>query len=149
MSKKSSGLSPWTERYISFWNHPTWLKIVTWIPVPIFLFFGGERYVEEDHLRAGLYVFPGLVYLIFLTKAVNQTRWVTVGMRVSVAVSLFIAGMYREMGDLPFAIGFGVGGLLVYSWLFRPDWSVVGIDLAKNASEAKDNSTTEESEPPD
>jgi len=137
MTKQGSGL-------------PTWLKISLSIPVPICLFIGGERYVEEDHLRAGLsYVFPGLVYLIFLTKAVNQTRWVTVGMRVSVAVSLFIAGMYREMGGLPFAIGFGVGGLLVYSWLFRPDWSVVGIDLAKNASEAKDNSTTEESEPPD
>ena len=136
MTKKSSGL-------------PTWLKIVTWIPAPIFLFFGGERYVEEDLLRVGLYVFPGLIYLIFLTKAVNQTLWVTVGMRVSVAVSLFIAGAYREMGDLPFAIGFGVGGLLVYAWLFRPDWSVVGIGVAENASEAKDNSTAEESEPPE
>jgi len=137
MTKKSSGL-------------PTWFKIFMSIPVPVFLYSGGVRYVEEDLLRAvGLHVIPGLVYLIVLTRAVNQTLWVTVGMRVSVAVSLFIAGAYREMGDLPFAIGFGVGGLLVYAWCFRPDWSVVGIGLAENASEATDDSTTEESESPE
>lgn len=129
---------------------PLWLKIIHWIAVPLLLFFGGVAYVLGDLVTTGLAVFFALLELIFLTKAVNQTLWVTVGMRVSVAVSLFIAGAYREMGDLPFAIGFGVGGLLVYAWCFRP--SVVRgivIGRAENASEAKDDSTTEESEPPE
>ena len=59
------------------------------------------------------------------------------------------ASAYREMGDLPFAIGFGVGGLLVYAWYFRPDWSVVGIGIAETTPEATDDSTDEESETPE
>ena len=143
MTKQTATPSNWM-------NTPAlWLKILMWIPVPVMMYMGGVHWVAVDNLQAGLNLLGGLTYLIVLTKAVNPSLWVTVGMRASVAVSLFIAGMYREMGDLPFAIGFGVGGLLVYAWLFRPDWSVVGIGVAENASEATDDSATDESETPE
>jgi len=131
-------------------TYPLWLKIILWIAVPLALFFGGVAYAIGNLVAAGAVVFCALLDLIFLTRAVNQTLWVTVGMRFSVAVSLFIAGTYSEMDDLPFAIGFGVGGLLVYACCFRPSVERGGvIGRAEDAAEAKDNSTTEESDSPD
>ena len=128
---------------------PGYVKVALWIPVPILMFFGGEFWVEGDNLRAGLLVFAGLAHFCLFAKAVNPTLWVTVAMRLSAASFFFYAGAEREMGHFPAAIGYGVVGLLVYGCLFRPDWSVVGIGIAEKASEAKDNSTTEESETPD
>ena len=143
MTKQTATPSNWM-------NTPAlWLKILMWIPVPVMMYMGGVHWVAVDNLQAGLNVFGGLTYLIFLTKAVHPTLWVTVAMRLSVAAFFFYAGAEREMGHFPAAIGYGVVGLLVYGCLFRPDWSVVGIGIAEKASEAKDNSTTEESETPD
>lgn len=126
-----------------------WLRTLMWIPVPVFMYTGGAHWVAVDNLQAGLSVFAGLTYLIFLTKAVNPSLWVTVGVRFSVAAFFFYAGAEREMGHLSNAIGWGIAGLLVYAWLFRPDWSVVGIGAAEDASEATDDSSTEVSETPD
>ena len=128
---------------------PIWLKIAMWIPVPFFLFFAGERFVEEDILLSGLMAFFGLFWFFRRMKSVNEAAIVTVGVRFSVAAFFFYAGAEREMGHLSNAIGWGIAGLLVYAWLFRPDWSVVGIGVAENASEAKDDSATDESETPE
>ena len=130
-------------------THPLWMKTFMSIPVPVCLYLGGAHWVAVDNLQAGLNVFGGLTYLIFLTKAVHPTLWVTVGMRLSVAAFFFYAGAEREMGHLSNAIGWGIAGLLVYAGLFRPDWSVVGIGVAENASEAKGDSATDESETPE
>ena len=143
MTKQTATPSNWM-------NTPAlWLKILMWIPAPVFMFHGGESWVEVDNLVAGLSVLAGLTYLTFLTKAVHPTLWVTVAMRLSAAAFFFYAGAEREMGHFPAAIGWGIAGLLVYGCLFRPDWSVVGIGVAENASEAKDDSATDESETPD
>lgn len=143
MTKKNATPSNWM-------NTPAlWLKILMWIPVPVMMYMGGVHWVAVDNLVAGLNVFGGLTYLIFLTKAVHPTLWVTVAMRLSAAAFFFYAGAHREMGHLSNAIGWGIAGLLVYAGLFRPDWSVVGIGVAENASEAKDDSATDESESPE
>jgi hypothetical protein len=143
MTKQTATPSNWM-------NTPAlWLKILMWIPVPVMIYMGGVHWVAVDNLQAGLNLLGGLTYLIVLTKAVNPSLWVTVGVRFSVAAFFFYAGAEREMGHLSNAIGWGIAGLLVYAWLFRPDWSVVGIGVAENASEAKDDSATDESEKPD
>ncbi|MCH2107309.1 MAG: hypothetical protein MK291_11785 [Planctomycetes bacterium] len=129
------------------WFHPIFLKCMRW-SLPCFLIFAGSDFIEGDLLWAGIFAFLGLWGLIFRTKAVNQTPWITVGVRLSVAAAFFYTGMYIEMGDLPFGIGFGVGGYLVYAWLFRPDWSTSALGIADTET-AKDNPSTEESDTPD
>ena len=91
------------------------------IIVPLWLSFSGKYYVEGENLIAGSYVFMGVAFFIVYMKAVHESHWFAVGMRLAVAILLFISGMYLEMSDYTFGIGAAVVGFLAYIFFFKFD----------------------------